>query len=164
MSSGCRQRHHAKTSTSQKIKPKKHSRQHLNFTSETRGGFSDYKFNREGIDLLLACFRFYHTPKKSFCTDCISVTKVASHLQKWIFGYKSCVSLTNIQFSFYKVAFCVTKLHLALQLSQLAVFGTFFRFPTFTLLNCGKFSEDITFFSCYMTRNGTYFNDKIGLR
>ncbi len=59
----------------------------------------------------------HNTPKKVDCIGCIWVTKTASCLQKWHLDYKSCVSLTNIKLSNYKVAFRDTKLHLALQLS-----------------------------------------------
>lgn len=82
------------------------------------GGFSDYKYNREGVDLLLACFHIYHISKKMICIGCISITKNASHLQKWLLEFKNCVSFTNIWLSIYKIAFCITKLHLGLQLSK----------------------------------------------
>ena len=63
----------------------------------------------------------YHTSKKMFCIGCISNTKTASRLQKWHFGYKNCVSFTNIRLSIYKTAFRDTKLHLALQLTPYAI-------------------------------------------
>lgn len=47
----------------------------------------------------------------------ISFTKTASRLQKQIFDDKSGISLTNIQFSIYKVAFLLTNLHLGFQFS-----------------------------------------------
>ena len=46
----------------------------------------------------------------------ISFTKPASRLQKRRLTDKSCISLTNIQFSIYKAAFRPTNLHLGLQL------------------------------------------------
>jgi len=38
----------------------------------------------------------HNTPKKAACIGCVSVTKTASRLQKWLLDYKNCVSLTNI--------------------------------------------------------------------
>ena len=61
----------------------------------------------------------HHTPKKTYCIDCISITKTASRLQKWHLGYKKCVSFTNIYLLDYKFAFRLTKLHLGLQLSEI---------------------------------------------
>ena len=45
------------------------------------------------------------------------VTKIASRLQNMHFGYKSCVSFTNISLSVTKMAFQFTKWHLVLHLS-----------------------------------------------
>ena len=74
-----------------------------------RGGFSDYKLNREGVDLPLSCLFLPSIHQKSL--------KIKLHL-----GYKSGVSVTKLDFSVTKTAFRLqicscqfTKLHLDLQ-------------------------------------------------
>jgi hypothetical protein len=51
-------------------------------------------------------------------SNCVWITNVAFHLQNLHFGFKSCVSFTNIQLSFTNTSSHFTKWHLALLLSN----------------------------------------------
>jgi hypothetical protein len=57
-----------------------------------RGGFSDYKFNREGVDLPLSCLFLPSIHQKS--------PKIKLHL-----GYKSGFSVTKLDFRLQKLRF-----------------------------------------------------------
>lgn len=90
---------------------------------ENQGWILRLQKNREGVDLSLAyCFLLSYG-RKTEKSNCIWITNVASHFQNWLFGYKSCVSFTNIHMSVTNIAFCFTKWHLGLLLSYHRQFG-----------------------------------------
>ena len=90
---------------------------------ENQGWILRLQKNREGVDLSLAyCFLLSYG-RKTEKSNCIWITNVASHFQNWLFGYKSCVSFTNIHMSVTNIAFCFTKWHLGLLLSFLYLYS-----------------------------------------